>query len=91
MTKELTRRGFRIYGTVTDSHGDRWRVQESSEAFQGAHVWIFWDSGTDPRDTVRPHLTVGQAKELCSLLGTFIAEAEAGELTEPAEPGGPSL
>lgn len=84
--KERTQRGFRIFGRVTDSNGDVWRVQESSRAFEGACVWLFWDSGKDARDVPRPHLTVSQAKDLVGLLGAFIAEAEGGELTEEAEP-----
>lgn len=85
---ERTQRGFRVFGRVKDSKGETWRVQESSAAFEGAHAWLFWDSGKDARDVIRPHLSVSQAKELVALLGMFIQEAERGALMEPADGDG---
>lgn len=87
--KERTERGFRVYARVPDSRGGTVRVQESSEAGTGAHVWLFYDDvecwehlGKHHRPEL--HLTVAQARRLCVALATFVAEAEMGELTEPA-------
>jgi len=80
--REVTQRGFRVFGRVEDSKKNVWRFQESSAAFEGAHCWIFWDNGRDEDTTQRPHLSVRQAKEAILLLQQFVREAEGGLLTE---------
>jgi hypothetical protein len=79
-SKEKARnsRGFREYGTVTTSYGTA-KVTESSAAGKGAHVWVFFDA-------TGMHMSVEQAGQLIALLQTFVKEAEAGELIEPATP-----
>jgi hypothetical protein len=42
--RSVTDRGFTVYDDLTDSHGNRVRVQESSAADQ-ACVWIFAEEG----------------------------------------------
>ena len=90
MEKEYTNRGFRVYGHIPYRHGGSVRVQESSLAGCGAHVWLFID-GEKCKDHMGEHLmpspqmSVAQAKELITALQSFVDEAEAYELTEPAE------
>lgn len=86
--KKRTARGFRIYDDAIKSHHGNLRVQESSLAFAGAHVWLFYDDN-DPEYKGKyiptPQINVASAKKLISALETFIKEAEANELTEPVE------
>lgn len=88
--RETTERGFAIYGRVAERAGGTIRVQESSMAFEGAHVWLFIDGleccehlGKHQRPA--PQLSVAQAKELIAALQAFVEDANAGALMEPAE------
>lgn len=88
MSFEKTGRGFTIFGRIQSRDGSV-RVQESSAAFTGAHVWLFHDDapcsllgGEHFRPS--PHLNVAQAKELIAALQAFVDAAEGGRLTEPA-------
>lgn len=86
---EKTSRGFNIYGRIPTQRGGSVRVQESSMAGEGAHVWLFLD-GEQCVDHLGhhqkpdPHLNVEQAKALRDALDTFVRAAESDELTEPA-------
>lgn len=72
-------RGFTGYGDpIPTRHGERVRVQESSIAFEGAHVWVFIDPASDG-----VLLNVESARRLRDGLAAFIDDAEAGRLTEP--------
>ena len=87
--RETTPRGFRIYGRVPAFGAGTVRVQESSLAFEGAHVWLFYDGVECSEHLGRhhkpdPQLSVAQAKSLIKALQTFVDEAEGDELTEPA-------
>jgi hypothetical protein len=88
---EKTSRGFRIFARVPTHEGGSVRVQESSLAFEGAHVWLFLD-GQDCTDHLgrhqkpNPHLNVAQARQLALALNEFCDSAEQGELMENAEP-----
>lgn len=79
--KPRTERGFREFAA-----NDCIAIRESSLAFEGAHVWIFGgrpisnDGGYGSL-----HANVNGAKLIIAGLQAFIEEAEAGELTEPAE------
>jgi hypothetical protein len=75
-----TERGFRIFAK---DEGDRRhvRVVESSLAARGAHVWIFSDPAPGYLDS-GIHLSVEDAALVLAGLTRFIAEAEAGGLTE---------
>lgn len=90
MEKEFTQRGFRVFGHIPYRNGGAIRVQESSLAGCGAHVWLFID-GEKCKDHMSEHLmpspqmSVKQVKELIAALQCFVDEAEASELTEPAE------
>lgn len=77
---EKTSRGFGVYGEIPSRPGTL-RVQESSLAFQGAHVWLFLDGA--PPDAA-PQLSVEGAKLLVAALSNFIRDAEGELLTEPA-------
>lgn len=79
MKIERTERGFRIFGRVDAHCGATVRVQESSLAGKGAHVCLFCDGDL--------RLNVAQAKALRDALDTFVREAEAGQLAEPAAIG----
>lgn len=87
---ELTPRGFRIYGEVSNSHQREAtaRVQESSIAGVGAHCWVFINGRceTHAGRHMNPdlHLDVARARALAQALLAFVADAEQGELTEPA-------
>lgn len=88
--KEYTSRGFRIYGRIDEHDGGTVRVQESSLAAEGAHVWLFIDGRQCTEHLGKhhkpdPQLSVPQAKALIAALQTFVADAEGDELTEPAE------
>lgn len=76
---EKTNRGFNIFGRVPTRSGEI-RVQESSIAFAGAHVWLFHEVP----DNCDPEIDVASAKQLITLLQEFVRSAEADELTEPA-------
>lgn len=86
--KETTNRGFRVFGRITDDRGTGVRVQESSAAGRGAHVWLFTEGdcvdhlGKHQRPDA--HLNYHQAKALIEALQAFVHEAEAGQLAEPA-------
>lgn len=87
--REVTSRGFRVYGYVGGGGDLKVRVQESSRAGVGAHVWLFLEGEecvvlNGEHIQPAPHLSVEGARELRDALDTFIREAEAGELTEPA-------
>lgn len=84
--KKTTARGFRIYDdTIRARHGVL-RVQESSLAFEGAHAWLFYDEDGAKEGVLHPHpqLNVEAAKKLIVALQSFVEEAEADQLTEPA-------
>lgn len=87
---ETTPRGFQIFGRVPCASGGTVRVQESSMAFEGAHVWLFLD-GEECKEHLgkhsrpAPHLDVAQAKQLIAALSDFVVAAEQGALMEPAE------
>jgi hypothetical protein len=53
------------------------RVQESSVAYEGAHVRVFPGAGTEAL-----HLNVANAEKLANSLLEFVRMARAGELTE---------
>lgn len=84
---ENTERGFRIYARIECRDGVTLRVQESSLAFEGAHLWLFVDGecvdhhGSHTRPV--PHLNVAQAKELITAISQWVHDAEAGVLVEP--------
>lgn len=75
---EVTERGFRVF-----ARNDDVRVIESSIAFQGPHVRIFGGREADGH----VQLTLEQASIAMQGLRVFLAEAEAGKLTEPAPEG----
>lgn len=83
---EKTNRGFGVYGEGEHRNGT-WKIQESSIAFEGAHVWIFHTPFSEPGRCVRDslQLSVPQAKEVIEALSKFVRDAEAGVLIEPAE------
>jgi hypothetical protein len=88
--KETTERGFRIYARVPSRDGGTVQVQESSLAFEGAHVRLFLKGAECSEHMGRhhrpePHLSVAGARALRDALATFITEAEEDELTETAE------
>ena len=104
MPTETTNRGLGIYGRISTRSAATIRVQESSLAGEGAHVWLFLDGDVckdftphtggwrdhvpmpgDTHSKPDAQLSVAQAKNLIAALQAFIAEAEADELTEPAE------
>jgi hypothetical protein len=88
MEKQRTARGFRIYDNTIQARNGTLRVQESSLAFEGAHVWLFYDDNDKRhkgKDYPAPQINVAAAKKLVSALQSFIEGAEAGELIEPAE------
>ena len=76
--EERTQRGFRIFGRVYSARSGVIRVQESSEAFEGAHCWLFSKEADS-------NLSVYEAEELIEALGAFVSEAKEGKLTEPVE------
>jgi len=84
---DRTERGFAIFARIPTRNGGTLRVQESSLAYQGAHIWLFLD-GEECVDHLGqhvkpdPHLSVAQAKALLDALDAFIAAAESGDLTE---------
>lgn len=84
--KPITIRGFEIFSREKISC--RWgtlRVQESSLAFEGAHVWLYYDENEGVNSTKpTPLINVSNAKKLIAALQKFIMAAEAGQLTEPA-------
>ncbi len=88
---DKTSLGFRIFARVPTHDGGSVRVQESSLALEGAHVWLFLD-GQDCVDHIGrhqkpdPHLSVAQARQLALALNAFCDAAEQGELMENAEP-----
>lgn len=89
---EKTERGFGIYGRIPTRNGGTLRVQQSSLAFEGAHVWLFLDGEkcVDHRPTgthlvPAPHLSVAQAEQVIAALSEFVRQARANELNEPAE------
>jgi hypothetical protein len=83
--KRVTQRGFRIYAEDVRAMWGTVKVLESSAAGKGAHVWIFYDQDKGVSDTkLDPQLSVEAAKVVRDALDTFIREAEADELTEPA-------
>lgn len=84
MPKTTTPRGFGIYAELTDQHGARVRVQESSLATE-ACVWIF-ASDDDHGPDATPHLTVEQARTVRDALTEFIDEHP----TAPEEPNRPA-
>lgn len=76
---QFTERGFAIYGHITDSRGNRIRVQESSAA-DDSYVWLFLDARAgeeNPVDQVEPHLSVEQATELRDALNRFLKHCGA--------------
>lgn len=83
LSKEVTDRGFRIFGKISDRLGGTLVIQESSLAFEGAHVWLFYQNSSSTYEGTDPQLSVEQAKRLIEFLQVFVAEAEAGLLTEP--------
>ena len=86
---ERTERGFRVYARIECRDGVTLRVQESSLAFEGAHLWLFPDGectdhlGRHSRPA--PHMNVSQVKELIAALSKFVRQAEGGKLMEPSE------
>lgn len=88
---EKTARGFGVYGKskIKSRGGGTLRVQESSLAGEGAHVWLFLD-GEKCVDHLgehlapSPQLNVTNVKRLIKALQTFVDAAEAGGLMEPA-------
>lgn len=94
MSDAKTERGFGIYGRIQSREGSV-RVQESSAAFTGAHVWLFHDDAPcrehcGEHFRPHPHLNVAQAKELIAALQAFVNDAEGGRLIEPATVGEPA-
>lgn len=96
MPELRSERGFGIYAEeIKTRHEETLSVRESSLAFEGAHVRIYVNGHVhqmiaDGFDGKTPalicaHMNVAQTKELIAALQEFIDEAEAGELTEPAE------
>lgn len=84
--KKYTNRGFRIYAEDLPCRHGKLKVQESSIAFEGAHIWLFYEErGKALADTPSAQINVATAKKLMEALSTFIVEAEADELTEPVE------
>lgn len=89
--REQTRKDiprFNIYGRVPTHAGGSVRVQDSSLAFEGPHVWLFLDGEQCVEHLGQhmkpdPQLNVEQAKQLRDALNAFIAAAEGDELTEP--------
>lgn len=80
-----TSRGFAIYEDAPLARsGATVRVQESSLAFEGAHVWISF-SGPGAAGERMEQFSVDAAKQISAALDEFIADAEAGRLTEPAK------
>lgn len=76
--KRFTERGFRVFAgpdNVGEEHCAAIRVQESSRAGDGPHVWLF-----PLRE--HPELSLDEAKAVVRGLQAFISEAEAGLLTE---------
>lgn len=65
LPNEVTSRGFRIYGRVTDNRDHQARVQESSQDPLD-RCWLFLDRKDDL------HLTVPQARALVAALLAFI-------------------
>lgn len=90
MEKEFTQRGFRVFGHIPYRNGGAIRVQESSLAGCGAHVWLFID-GEKCKDHMSEHLmptpqmNLEQVKQLISALQDFVNEAESENLTESCE------
>jgi hypothetical protein len=85
-----TGRGFNVYGEIAEHNGGTLCVQESSIAFEGAHVWLFHHGvecsehqGEHHRPS--PQLSVPQAEELIAALQAFVNDARADVLMEPAE------
>ena len=76
-----TERGFHIFGDVASLYGKILRVQESSMAFKGAHVFLFYP---ELEGMPGEQFSVAQAKEVIAALQTFVDMAENDELTEPA-------
>ena len=78
-----------MFGRVPERDGGTIRVQESSMAGEGAHVWLFLD-GRECREHLGHHmrpaplLNVAQAELLAEALAAFVAAARAARLMEPA-------
>ena len=85
MTDGYTDRGFRVYTAKVEGRRGEVRVQESSRATEGAHVWIF-HGPTRPDDAGSIELGVEAAEAVAVALFAFVADARSGRLTEPAEP-----
>lgn len=84
--KKVNARGFRLYAEDLPCRHGTLTVQESSIAFAGAHVWLFYkEPNKDLKDIPTAQISVATAKKLVESLSEFIAEAESDELTEPAE------
>lgn len=81
--RPVNERGFRVFLASAPQRYGAIKVTESSMAFAGAHCWIF-QQGEAGREVQGVHVDVVGARLLHAALATFIAEAERGELTEPA-------
>lgn len=77
---EYTGRGFRVFDCVPCRRG-LLRVQESSLADNGPHVWLFLEGPGLAADE-SPQLDVAGALRLSAALLGFALAALAGELTE---------
>lgn len=71
--RSATPRGFTIYDQLTDTHGCRVRVQQSSSALSDC-AWVFCEAA-DGSDA-SPHLNVEQARRVRDALSAFITEFE---------------
>lgn len=90
--KETDQRGFGIYLDIPAEKSSKGAilVKESSLAFEGAHARIYqdhpaWVMSNETYECI--HFNVTEAKQIVEALKNWIAEAEAGLLTEPAEQG----
>ena len=83
-------RGFLRYNPVKSCHQApvSIRVVQSSQAFNGAHVWIFMDGECTEHlgkhSNPAAHLSVANAKQLIAQLQDFVEAADANKLIEPA-------
>lgn len=80
MPVDKTQRGFAIFGEFTTDR-QSFRVQESSLALEGPHVWVFCNNRIDGQQSTS-HVDVEGAKQMIAALQAFVESAETGELTE---------
>jgi len=76
--RKFTPRGFEDFGELTDTHGNKIKVRESSvydgQGVSDKCVWVFCHTpNRDARIDSTPYLNVAQAQQLVDALMAFVA------------------